>query len=275
MSQPSLELHSPRLIGLGLTRYEAAVYLALLGRQGFTPPQVATRAGVPRQRIYDVLASLCTQGLCIERHREGRRLFYAVDPAVALPALLEDQRRRQEAEQARQQAQVADLIALLAPTFRAGNDVDDPLDYVDVLLDPRRVAERAVALARSAEREIRVCFRRPLIASPEENLLEVRDPLSRGLCYRAIYERAVLEDTELRSWVRQFVAWGQQARVVTELPIKTNLFDERVALLSLQDPLTGKPSFTALCVTHPGFTQMLSIAFEGLWAQGEELQVHD
>ena len=61
-----------QLMALGLNRYEAATYLALLEHRGFTPVQVAVRAGVPCQRIYDVLASLCARGLAIERHSDGQ-----------------------------------------------------------------------------------------------------------------------------------------------------------------------------------------------------------
>jgi HTH-type transcriptional regulator, sugar sensing transcriptional regulator len=69
--------------------------------------------------------------------------------------------------------------------------------------------------------------------------------------------------------VVQFRRWGQEARAIDSLPIKCNLYDGRAALLSLQDPVTGTPSFTALCVTHPGLAQTLTIAFEGLWSRGE------
>jgi sugar-specific transcriptional regulator TrmB len=259
-----------QLIGLGLTRYEAAAYMSLLGRQRFTPAQVATRSGVPRQRIYDVLAALCSRGLCVERH-SGGRWFQAVDPALALPALVDERRRQQEAELARQQEQSRGLIAALTPRYSAGSSEDDPLNYVDVLLEPRLVEERALALAHTAEREVLVCFKPPLLGSAAENMEEVRVPLRRGIHYRALYERAALEDIELRDWMRQFAAWGQQLRLVDELPIKMNLFDERAALISLQDPLTGQPSITALCITHPSLTRTLKIAFEGLWASGEAM----
>src|ERR1051325_8993907 len=69
--------------------------------------------------------------------------------------------RQRETEAARQQAQAELLIAALAPAFSAGSEVVAPLDYVDVLLEPRRVAERAVALAQAARHEVLVCFRRP------------------------------------------------------------------------------------------------------------------
>jgi len=260
-----------QLVALGLTRYEAAAYGSLLGRQGYTPAQVAAHAGVPRQRIYDVLAALSSRGLCIERHVGGQRHFYAVDPALALPTLLDERRRLFEAEQARAESQAEALVRALAPAFAAGSDQADPLDYVDVLLDRRRVAERAVQLAQAAEREICVLFKAPLVGGREENFAEVRVPRERGVRYRALYERALLNDPELAGWVSQFMRWGQEARAIDSLPIKCNLYDGRAALLSLQNPITGSPSFTALSVTHPGLAQTLTIAFEGLWLRGEPL----
>ncbi|NJN15916.1 MAG: TrmB family transcriptional regulator [Oscillochloris sp.] len=268
---PEREQQIEQLIGLGLNRYEAAVYLALLGRQGFTPAQAAVHSGVPRQRIYDVLASLNARGLCFERHSEGQRLFFPIDPASAFAALIEQRRRQFMVEEQRMQAQADTLSTALGPLFAAGNDLDDPLEYIDVILDRRRVSERALGLAAAVEHEICVCFKRPLVGDAETNFQEVQAPLARGLRYRTIYERSLFDDEELLGWVKHFIAWGQQARVVNQLPIKLNLYDNRVALLSLQDPVTSRPSLTALCVTHPSFTNMLSLAFESLWQQGEDV----
>ncbi|WP_322511248.1 TrmB family transcriptional regulator [Chloroflexus sp.] len=263
-----------QLMALGLNRYEAATYLALLEHRGFTPAQAAVRAGVPRQRIYDILASLCARGLAIERHSDGQRRYFAVDPAIALPALIDERRRQFEHEQAALTQGIQGLLATLTPIFAAGHDQIDPLDYVDVLLDRRLVVERALALAGSAEREICVCFKLPLLGDKAANFAEVSKPIRRGVGYRAIYERAALADPELRAWVKQFVAWGQQARIVETLPLKVNLYDRRVALLSLQDPVTGTLSFTALCVTHPNFSAFLQGAFEKLWEDGEPFEHH-
>ncbi len=256
-------------MALGLNRYEATTYLALLEHRGFTPVQVAARAGVPRQRIYDVLASLCARGLAIERHSDGQRRYFAVDPTVALPALLDERRRQFEHEQAALADSMHTLLESLSPVFTSGHNQIDPLDYVDVLLDRRLVVERAIDLARSAEREICVCFKLPLLGDRAANFAEVVEPLQRGVRYRALYERSALSDAELRAWVRQFVAWGQQARVVETLPLKVNLYDQRIALLSLHDPVTGTLSLTALCVTHPNFSAFLQGAFEQLWRDAE------
>ena len=46
-----------RLVRLGLMTYEARAYVTLVRRDSFTAAQIARTAGLPRQRIYDVLAS--------------------------------------------------------------------------------------------------------------------------------------------------------------------------------------------------------------------------
>jgi sugar-specific transcriptional regulator TrmB len=85
---------------LGLSGYEARAYLALLRLGEASPREVAEEAGVPTQRIYDVLRRLSRRGL-VSRVGEGR--FRAVDPERALKAeaerlLFDTLRRREELE---------------------------------------------------------------------------------------------------------------------------------------------------------------------------------
>src|SRR5207245_9775946 len=84
----------PRTVGqltrLGLTSYEARAYVALMGRDSFTAAQVAREAGVPRQRIYDVLGSLVQEGLAGARpgsdvNSTATEPDTAVQPSLRLP----------------------------------------------------------------------------------------------------------------------------------------------------------------------------------------------
>ncbi len=70
---------------LGLNRYEASAYEALLRLGEARPQEVAREASVPAQRIYDVLRSLESMGLVAEK--EG--VFYVVNPQEALGQLAE------------------------------------------------------------------------------------------------------------------------------------------------------------------------------------------
>src|SRR5919205_3350091 len=89
-----LDGHVSQLTGLGLNAYEARAYATLLGKESFTATQVADLSRVPRQRIYDILASLVERGLAISRPgRRGTR-YTAVAPSLALNALLEQEQER-------------------------------------------------------------------------------------------------------------------------------------------------------------------------------------
>ncbi len=255
------------LAELGLNAYEGSVYLALLGRSGQTSTQLATRAGVPRQRIYDVLGSLEEKGLCTGRDTTPRT-FYAADPRKALPAL--SARRAAELQRERERAQTvaAALVEQLGPMFLAGKRERDPLQYVEALADPARIAARAVELAGAARRHVSSLIKRPLIISPEQNRAFLHVPLDRKVRYRALYDDAALDDAELRAWMDELGPKGQEIRTVPSLPVKLQLFDDEVALLSMQDPVGGPPSFTAIVIRHRGAVALLNLAFEALWAQG-------
>src|SRR6185437_1056075 len=81
------------LTQLGLTTYEAKAYVALLGRDSFTAAQVSRQAGLPRQRIYDVLGSLVEKGLASSR--PGAVVKYAaVAPELAVDRLVAEHRRQ-------------------------------------------------------------------------------------------------------------------------------------------------------------------------------------
>jgi hypothetical protein len=266
-----MEQRIDELTELGLSGYEAAVYLAVLARGGMTPSELSTRARVPRQRIYDILESLAVKGLCACRDTTPRT-YFAVDPAIALESLSQIRAEELERERERTARRTHDLIAALAPIFQAGRGQSDPLNYIEVLGDTDRIATRALELARSARNCVNSCIKRPLILSQEQNWRFLREPLSHGALYRAVYERSALEDAELREWMTTLREWGQQIRIAEEIPIKMQAFDDDAALLSMQDPVGGPPSFTALVIRHRGTVAFLNMAFEGLWQQSEPFE---
>ncbi len=82
---------------LGLNSYEARAYLHLLRWGPQRPRDIARGAGVPYQRIYDVLDSLVSRGLVSPA---GEGVYAAVEPSRAFHAIAEavvdDARRKAE-----------------------------------------------------------------------------------------------------------------------------------------------------------------------------------
>src|SRR2546423_377499 len=150
---------------LGLTGYEARAYLALTRRGVATGAELARLAGLPRQRIYDVLEGLVERGFATMR--AGRPLRYsAVAPAEAIGRLLEERRR----ELAEAETLASDAAERLAAAYEAGRDHTDPLGFIEVLREPRAIAARFAELQAAAQSEILVFTKPPYAETRRDRL---------------------------------------------------------------------------------------------------------
>jgi HTH-type transcriptional regulator, sugar sensing transcriptional regulator len=249
---------------LGLNGYEASAYVALTRRGRATCAEVARLARLPRQRIYDVLDGLVGRGLASVQ--PGRPAYYAaVAPDTAIGLLVDAHR----ATLAAIEEDAARAIALLTPAYRDGRSETDPLNYIEVLREPAAIATRFGELEASAQREILVFTKPPYAVEPTDNK-EGLELLSRGVAARSIYERSVYRDPAVVEAVRTFVAAGEQARVVDELPLKLVVIDEQVALFTMENPVAGAKDLTIMIVDHPGLSRLLKLAFEHAWKKAEK-----
>jgi hypothetical protein len=268
----TMEMQS--LTSLGLNAYESAAYIALLSRPALGSAEVVSRSSIPRQRVYDVLASLVSKGLCIERNTTPKT-YSAVDPRIALDLLTQERAAALERQQQDMKTVAAVLAAELAPVFASGRGQNDPLAYVEVLSGANRIVHRALALAETAKRSVNSCIKPPMILSRDQNWTFVKAPLGRGIKYRALCDTQTMQDGELAGWMTQFQEWGLDIRVAQELPLKMQTFDSEVGLVSMQDPAGGQPSFTAVAIHNRGLVAMLNLAFEHLWSGAKPLVTED
>ena len=249
------------LIELGLTKYEANAYLALLRRDASAPADVARLAKVPRQRIYDVLATLVEKGLAV--HRPGPPAKYtAVAPEPAIERLLA--RRREELARLEESGRGA--IEALAPQFAEGQKERNPLDYIEVLRDRDAVNERFGELQAGIENEILVFTKPPYATPAQENVEGIEVTQTHEA--KSVYELSALDDPDFAAGVRRFVEAGEQARFVEALPLKLVIIDERIVMFGMEDPVAGASELTIMVIEHPELARLLKMAFEAVWSQG-------
>ena len=251
-----------RLTALGLTTYEAKAYLALLRRGTSTAAETARVAGLPRQRVYDVLGSLVERGLA--SGRPGKAVKYAATPPdVALERLVADHRHRL----AELERRAASLVEELQPQYEAGRTENDPLEYIEVLRDRRAINERFAELQRSIREEILVFTKPPYATPPQDNVegLEV----TRKHRVRTVYERSILDDPAMAAGVGRFIELGEEGRFVDELPLKLVIIDETIVMFGMEDPVAGSSDLTLLVIEHPSLAHMLKVAFDAIWETGD------
>ncbi|MFF4498529.1 TrmB family transcriptional regulator [Streptomyces sp. NPDC001546] len=254
------------LVALGLSRYEARVYLALVRRESFTAAEVARAADVPRQRVYDVLDALVRRRLTVLR--PGRvAAFSAVAPELALARLMALQ--RESLERLNQASTV--LAAALAPIWSDGQTHTDPLDYIEVLRDPKAIADRFAGIQRQAAHEL-LSFCKPPFVAPtanNEGIRAVRRLRRAGGTARAVYTHDGLDDTEVLENVRRFGEAGEESRFTPVLPLKLVIADASQVLCDMPDPVAGTRATTALYIEHPALAACLKLAFETVWERAE------
>lgn len=258
------------LSDLGLTNYEARVYLALTRRGSSTAAETARVAGIPRQRIYDVLSSLVTRGLASSRPGQVTK-YVATPPVEAIEHLVSDHRHKLE----RLERESRVLAEAMTPAFDEGQEHTDPLEYIEVLRDRRAINQRFGELQAGIEHEILVFTKPPYATPPEENVEGLEVTVSHDVY--SVYELSIFDDPENTEGVRQFVQAGEQARFVEELPLKLVIIDERIVLFGMEDPVAAGPELTMLVVEHPALAKVLKIAFMQVWRNGmtfDEASVH-
>ena len=249
------------LTQLGLTTYEAKAYVALLGRDSFTAAQVSRQAGLPRQRIYDVLGSLVEKGLASSR--PGSVVKYAaVAPELAIDRLVVEHRRQlAELERAAHRA-----INDLEPAYKSGLEHTDPLEYIEVLRDAGAINERFGELQASVKREILVFTKPPYATQPQENVEGIE--VSRHVRARSVYEMSAFDDPAFIAGVERFIEAGEEARFIESLPLKLVIIDETIVMFGMLDPVGTGGDLTIMVVEHPSLAQALKTSFETTWAQG-------
>lgn len=280
---------------VGLTSYEAKSYLSLLERDTLTVAEVSKIAEIPRANAYEALEKLMAKGMCIAKPG-GTKRYSASDPALLedrflgqldqatkteIQALKTDMeaKEKQVLEKADTvKSNIAHMMKELRPQFEESRLQTNPMDYIEIIKDPYQIHKRFMQLVAEAKEEILV-FTKPPFSSPREKLEEQVDReaeiLKRRIRCRSIYE--ISKDEDEKRWqlemINGAVRAGEEARVSKELPMKMAIFDERIVVLALEDPVSKQPSFTTQIVEHRPLAKGLKTLFETLWHQAKDYHI--
>jgi hypothetical protein len=250
-----------RLVRHGLGQGEARCYVGMLAQRAFKVSEVASEAGLPRSRAYELIRSLVRFGLCTEVAGSGVARFRAVPPNEAIGRLeaykAEEARRRDLALNGLLQA-----LSLRGPSPAAGEEPVDMLRRRDQLL-----TVMADEVCRATD-EVLIIVN---TTWEPTDCRGMRDRLAAGVRFRTIFDRDSLEHEPHREWVATFAGHpGFEVRVVDRVQTLYLLADRRVVFLNLVVPGSESPGSHAesLVMRHSGLGQTLHDAFERSWSQG-------
>jgi sugar-specific transcriptional regulator TrmB len=255
----------------GLSDLEAQVYLALFDNAtSLGASAVAAAAGIPRLTAYPVLESLMEKGMVENGEGVGHvKQFAAISPAEAFPRLLAEEKERFS----ERELLAADLIKKIPLPKRSR----DPLEarLIEVVRDPRVLADRWQKLEREAKREINALVKAPMILRTKDTVGNPAETesLRRGVRHRAIYESRALADEHITPFLKSWIEAGEEAREYRgSLPFKLALFDNEIAWLPLETSAKRHP-VVSVFIRHPVLARGLRLLFDYLWNDSEPISV--
>ena len=255
-----------RLQQIGLNAYEARSYLVLVGHPRFKALELAARAQVPRQKIYEVLDSLMEKGFA-QVVQEKTKLFSAVEPGLAIPAYLQHLKEDQERLLDQQRSHAQNLVHDLKSAYAEGQVGRGTLDYLRIVNDPAQIAVHYRSMLGAVVREYLEFSRPPYAVDPLDEQL-VKQAAARGVACRILVETEAL-DEEHRQRLDEYASHGVSVRQISNLPMKLAAFDANQGLIALLDPVITRPSWTAIVFDHSGLGEAMQGLFEQWWRKAE------
>ncbi|MEU0116525.1 helix-turn-helix domain-containing protein [Streptomyces bobili] len=246
---------------IGLDERHESAYRALVSVGAAEVPDLARRLALGEQDTERALRRLERHGLAAQSSgRPGR--WVAAPPGVALGALLT--RQRHELEQAELTA------ALLAEEYRAAAAEPSVHDLVEVVTGAAAVSQRFLQIQLGATEEVcALVTGTPVAVTGMDNDAE-EQATARGVRYRVVLERAVLDQPDGVTELTAALGRDEQVRVVDKVPTKLVVADGSLALV----PLTVRSAEPAALVVHAsGLLELLSGLFESVWRQALPLRL--
>src|SRR5947207_4593853 len=258
-----------RLQQPGLNAYESRSSLVLLGHPRFKALELAGRAHVPRQKIYEVLDSLVEKGFA-QVVQEKTKLFSAVEPSLAIPGYLSLKRQVLEQELTDNGRAGSALIDDLNTLYSEGQGGRGTLDFLRIVTETAQTAAEYRRMLLEVKQEYLEFSRPPYAVDPLDEKL-VKQAAANGVACRLLLEASSL-DEEHRQRLTEYIASGVQVRLADSLPMKLALFDGEHGMIALLDPVITRPAWTAVVFHHDGMGEAMKALFQDHWSRGHRLE---
>ncbi|MFI0960991.1 transcriptional regulator TrmB [Streptomyces sp. NPDC021080] len=243
---------------LGLEPDDERVYRALLGRPNSTVVQLSDPLSLTQDQADDALSRLVAWGL-VTGSADGR--FTAAPPAMALGALIS---QRRDGLRAAEHA-----LVTLAEEHRAAMTASSIVDLIEIVTGIDAVRHRYLQVQQAARTQVRTFITAPFVAlPPDENTAEPM-ALGRGVSFRAVLDRAVLEEPGIIHDAIDSLRNGVQLRIADQLPMKLMLADTELGLVPLATTPTGEPG--AVLLHRSGLLDAMDTLFETVWRTAHPL----
>ncbi|MGH9772621.1 MAG: helix-turn-helix domain-containing protein [Candidatus Acidiferrales bacterium] len=243
---------------LGISEVEESAYRWLLAHSGATVPEIAQALALTIGKTQRLLDAIGVKGLVTHTPERPRR-YIPVSPDISMEALILQhqnylQRARRTVQELRDQAAEAEQ--------------SDKAEHMVELITSREVETQIYhQIHRMCQHEIIALMRPPVLISrfdipPEEDQLHQREAHARGVRYRSITDPDWLSLPGAVQRTQEDIKSGEDVRILSNLPFKMLISDQRIALIPLSP---SQPTSPTLLVRSSALLDALCTLFELFW----------
>ncbi|THV43134.1 hypothetical protein [Glycomyces buryatensis] len=235
----------------GLDEISERIYRLLLTKADASVSQLATESGSPPARTRTVLADLVEGGFAT---MAADSRFRAVAPDIVLGSRITLQlnavRGRYEA--------LRELMEIHRASPGPGGR--DDRGRWEQVIGAVAIRSRLGQLRESAEHSVRTFVRPPLVL-PMPDGDQHRELQDRGVRFRHLFDRAVLDSDPDATYLRRALEWRDEIRFAKRLPLKLVIIDSSATMIEETAP--GRPR--AIITANQSIVELTAALFEQLW----------
>ena len=262
--------HQQELVALGMTKREAEIYYALLGKPEWKAVEIQQVTGISRVQIHLLLSQMLSLNYCMRR-TEGRFQYYRATPPDILLDMLNE---RWENDLYEKQQKAGSIRSQLTDLFKSHSSENKTLDFIEIIQTPSRIHKRFVDLMSNAKDEILGISRSPYsfvnsrqstkLSNEQQNANEdAIKHLSHArniTMYEPEYWKYIKEDVELS------IDSNYKVRMIDDIPIKMIIFDRKIAYMTFRIlPSKHKSSMNVIILHELDIIDAFIDLFEHYW----------
>lgn len=224
------------LVLTGLTENEAKAYILLL-KKPLTATRIAKTIGVNRSNVYGIISTLVQKG-CVREINGKVKTIIAVNPQVAFNSMKTTLSMR---------IRLMDKLANELQPYYEAEQNNNHREMIKILHSRSSILETLERLEKEAQKEV-LAFSKPPYIMDVDNLetlnLPQKTSAGKGVKYRAIHQIEPNNQERFLKRMEYFQSMGEEIYVTDNLPMKLFIFDEEIAVFTMENQESTLSDFT-------------------------------
>jgi HTH-type transcriptional regulator, sugar sensing transcriptional regulator len=264
---------------LGFTTYEAKVFLVLYKGYRMSAADIAKQAKIPRTSVYDILKSFSKKGLCNEVKTPVKSVYEVIDSKV-----IEDKIKIEiEQEHKKKMLAVDDCFTSIKPLYKTERPPEFSSD-VELIKGYNRLRDQKfLELVKNSKKAIMIMNRFKGNVSLELDS-ESKKFHKRGGVVKSIYDASGNFRIKINNkWqnvtkeglikiCESFGEFGEEVRLLHEVPQFMAIFDERIVYFSLFDETIPGSDMSDIIIYNSRFAKFIKSLFNMYWDSSDTLE---